>query len=154
MYEAGTLGNQGLQPCESTILTSKLLTMKHDFILRIYNHTRNHTLADINNITVSDITLISKPHKQGICMHNGNRKKFGYKLELSKKFFDWAGSHSYPILAFKGEYIDIIVKDFPRYPCFAQDKYEARNIMNGWKSFSNNGFPECLLHRKVEILPI
>jgi len=130
--------------------------MKHNFILRLHQYKRDTTLADIDSITISDITLISKPHKHGICMHNGNRKKFGYSIELSRKFYEWAGSHNHPILAFKGDYLDIIVRDFPRYPCFAQDKYAAKSNLTGWgyTNYLNEGFPKCLLYRKVEILPL
>jgi hypothetical protein len=126
----------------------------YNFTLRIYNpETRNCYLTDINNITISDITIISKPSKYSdICTHNGNKKKYKYDFTLSKKFLYGAGSHSSPILAFKGDYIDIHITNFPRYPAFYQDKHEARNIMNGYNSFQNNGFPIQLKYLKIEVL--
>lgn len=125
-----------------------------NFTLRIYkDETRNPVLSDLQSITISGITLLSKPTKHSICYHNGNKKKFGYSIELSKPFHKVSGSHNYPNLSFKGEYLDVIVKDFPRYPAFYQDKYEARNIMNGMGHNSmNHGFPIQLLHRRIEIL--
>jgi hypothetical protein len=128
--------------------------MKHNFIIRLYNYQRTHTLGDINNITISNITLISKPHKKGLCYHNGNKKKFGYTIELDKEFLDWAGSHNHPILAFKGEYIDIIIKDFPRYPVFCQEMSAARSNLTGYgyTNYMNEGFPICLLYRNIEII--
>jgi len=127
-----------------------------DFILRIYaDKTRIPILSDLQNITISGITLISKPTKHSICYHNGNKKKFGYSIELSKPFNMVSGSHNYPNLSFKGEYIDILIKNFPRYPAFYQDKYEARNIMNNMGHNSmNRGFPKQLLYRDIEILQL
>lgn len=85
-------------------------------------------------------------------MHKGNQKRFGYSINVSKPFNNISGSHSSPILSFKGEYIDITINGFPRYPCYCQDKYHARNIINGHHNDSvNNGFPIWLLYRKVEI---
>lgn len=83
-------------------------------------------------------------------MHKGNQKKFGYSIELSKPFNKVSGSNSYPNLTFKGEYIDIIIKNFPRYPCFCQNKYAARNILNGYKD--TNSFPTYLEYRKLEFI--
>lgn len=124
-----------------------------NFTLRIYNQERTHTLGDFNSVTISGITLVSKPNKHDICFHKSNQKKFGYSIELSKPFLKWAGSHNYPILAFKGEYIDIHVKGFPRYPAFYQNEIDARNVMNGYgHNCMNGGFPLALLYRKIEIL--
>ena len=36
-----------------------------------------------------------------------NERKFGYSISLSKNFNKVSGSHSYPNLTFKGDYIDI-----------------------------------------------
>jgi len=62
--------------------------MKHNFIIRIYkDKTNNPTLSSLQNITISDITILSKPSKYGeICEHKSNQKKFGYTFKLSKKF--------------------------------------------------------------------
>jgi hypothetical protein len=130
--------------------------MKHNFIIRIYkDETRNPILSDLSDITISDITIISKPTKFGkICEHNGNKKKFKYTFNLNKQFNYASGSHSSPNLSFKGEYIDITVKNFPRFPVFTQCKYQAKNIMNGYNVHLNNGFPIQLLYRKIEIIII
>ena len=61
---------------------------RYNFTIRIYkDECRNPVLSDLNNITISDITIISKPQKfDGICEHNGNKKKFKYSFKLNKKF--------------------------------------------------------------------
>lgn len=124
---------------------------KHDFTLRIYQGKSSWLRGEINDITVSNITLVSKPEKfGGVCMHKGNQRKFGYTIELSKKFRRVSGSNSYPNLTFKGDYIDLIVKGFPRFPCFGQDKYAARNILNGWTD--DKSFPTWHEYRKFEFL--
>jgi len=126
----------------------------YNFTFRLHNpKERNCYLTDIDTIIISDITIISKMSKySNICTHNNNKKKYKYDFTLSKEFLYGAGSHSSPILAFKGDYIDIDIINFPRYPAFCQDKYEARNIMNGYNPYSNNGFPIQLNYRKIEIL--
>lgn len=131
--------------------------MKFDFTIRLWQNKERHpALTDISSIVVSDITLISKPEKYGnACLHSGNAKRFGYSIKLSKKFNFGSGSHSSPTLSFKGDYIDINVFNFPRFPAFYQDKYEAKNIINGYSCNSlNNGFPIQLLYRKIEFLNI
>lgn len=132
--------------------------MKHNFIIRIYkNEINNPTLSDISNITISDITLISKDSKFGeLCLHKGNQKKFNYSLEIKGKFNEVSGSHNYPTLSFKGNYIDIIVKNFPRYPAFYQDKVAVRSYFAGYgyTNYSNKGFPIQLNYRKIEFLTI
>lgn len=141
--------------------------MKYNFTLRLYKNTHGNTiLSYLQNITISDITLISKPSKFGeICMHRSNQKKFKYNISLSSSFLRIAGSHSSPCLAFKGEYIDIIVKNFPRYPVLTQNHYLAINSMNiewagRFNEFGNweinnsisNGFPHQLMYRKLDVL--
>jgi len=130
--------------------------MRYNFVIRIYaDKTRNPTLSDLQNITISGITLISKLTKfEEPCLHLNNQKKFNYSIELSKPFNKVSGSNNYPNLSFKGEYIDIIVKNFPRYPAFYQDKYAARDCLNGYgyTNYMNLGFPHQLLYRKIEII--
>jgi hypothetical protein len=48
--------------------------MKHNFIIRIWrDDCRNPVLSDLQKITISDITLVSKPSKfDKVCLHNGN----------------------------------------------------------------------------------
>lgn len=122
-----------------------------DFTLRIYQGESSWLLGEIPEIIISDITILSKPGKYGgVCMHNGNQKKFKYSIKLSKNFNKVSGSHSYPNLTFKGDYIDIKIKNFPRYPCFAQCKYAARNILNGYTGY--NSFPNYLKYRRIEFL--
>jgi len=128
----------------------------YNFTIRIFkDKVNNPQLSQIDFIEISGVTLISKKSKiDGLCMHLGNQKKYGYKISISKKFNRISGSHSYPSLTFKGEYIDIVVKNFPRYPAFYQDKYAARNCLNGWgyTNYLNKGFPHQLLYRKIEII--
>lgn len=130
--------------------------MKYDFIIRIYkDKTRNPTLSDLQDITISDITLVSKKTKcDEICLHKANQKKFKYNIELSKPFNKISGSHSYPNLSFKGEYLDVIVKNFPRYPSFYQNKYAAKSCLEGfgYTNYLNGGFPHQLLYRKIVII--
>jgi hypothetical protein len=128
-----------------------------DFTIRLYNYEkeRTSTLEDINNITISNITLVSKPYKVGkVCLHKGNQKKFGYRIKIKGKFFYSAGSHSSPILSFKENYIDIEVTNFPRFPMLSQDYYAAKAYLNGhgYTNYLNNGFPIYLMYRKLEIL--
>lgn len=131
--------------------------MKTNFILRIYKDTTgNPVLSYISDVTISGITLISKDMKfGGLCLHKSNQKKFKYSIELSKAFNHTSGSHSSPNLSFKGEYIDIIIKNFPRYPSFGQCHYYARNILNGAKPNGlpmGNGFPHQLNYRTIEFI--
>jgi hypothetical protein len=127
-----------------------------DFTIRIYKDTCNNpTLSSLNSITISNITLITKPSKfEDICLHKGNQKKFGYSISLSKSFNKISGSHSTPTLTFKDEYIDIIIKNFPRYPSFGQDYMAAINCLNGYGYVGklNKGFPHQLLYRNIQII--
>ncbi len=130
--------------------------MKHNFTIRIWKDETNvPKLSNLQSIVISDITILSKSSKfGGFCWHSANRKRYGYDYELSKQFNLVSGSHSAPNLTFKGEYIDIIVKNFPRYPAFYQDKNAARDYLNGfgYTNHMNNGFPKQLLYRKIEII--
>ena len=131
--------------------------MKYNFKIRIYQpDNRIPTLTDISDITISGITLLTKGAKyDGLCWYKGNQKKFGYSIELSKPISNVGGSHNHPAISWKGNYIDIILKDFPRYPCFGQDKYTGRNAMNGHTCNAiNNGYPIWLEYRKLEIIEI
>lgn len=125
-----------------------------DFTIRIHQGEQT-SLSDLRNITISNIALITKRHKYDMPhIIRSNRDKFGYSAKVKGKFYKGGGSHSYPRICFKGDYIDIEVKDFPRYPAYGQDKYEARNIMNGYNSILNDGFPMWQNYRKVEIINI
>lgn len=130
--------------------------MRNNFTLRIYkDETRNPVLSGLTEITISGITLISKPQKfNGVCIYKGNQRKFGYTIKTSKQFERVAGSHSLPILSFRGEYIDIIVTDFPRYPSFSQSKSAAQGCLDGYKytNHINKGFPKQLLYRNIEFI--
>lgn len=132
--------------------------MRCHFILRIHKPDKNiPDLSSLRNIVVCDVTILSKPNKfGGICFHKSNSKKHGYTVELSKSFNSVSGSHSYPTLSFPGTYIDIIIRNFPRYPAFYQCKYAARNCLNGWgyTNYMNKGFPKQLLYRKIEFLTL
>jgi len=130
--------------------------MRANFTLRLYkDEVNNIVLSSLQNITIADITLISKLSKfEEICVHNGNQKKFGYKINILGKFNKVSGSHSTPTLSFKGNYIDIEVVNFPRYPAFYQATYAARNCLNGYGYVNeiNNGFAHQLKYRKIEII--
>lgn len=130
--------------------------MKFNFRIRIYKDTVNSpVLSSISNLTISNITIISKPNKfGGICTHNGNQKKFGYNLKILGLFNKVSGSHSSPSLTFKGNYIEIEILNFPRFPAYCQEVSAARNCLNGYSytNYLNKGFPHQLLYRKIEIL--
>lgn len=132
--------------------------MKYNFTIRIYKDLeRNPYLSDLSSIVVRDIKILTKTMKfDGLCYHKSNQKKFGYSFTLSKPFNKVSGSHSSPCLSFKGDYIDIIVKDFPRFPAYYQDKYAANSFLSGYgyTNFPNDGFPIQLLYRKIEFLNI
>lgn len=76
-------------------------------------------------------------------------------VKLSKPFNKVSGSNSSPTLSFKGDYIDIEVTNFPRYPCFNQDYWAAKNCLNGYgyTNYLNFGYPIWLMYRKIEIHP-
>ena len=126
----------------------------YNFTIRLHQNKVVSILSCIQAIVLSDIALVSKPTKHGdVCLHLSNQRKYGYTIKISKPFNKVSGSLTSPSLTFKGEYIDIEVKNFPRFPVVVQDKYTARNNMNGHPCFDlNNGFPIQLLHRKIEIL--
>jgi hypothetical protein len=129
---------------------------RNSFILRIYQPQTNTILASISDIAICDITLVSKPSNfDGVCMHLSNQKKHGYSIELSKPFNKISGSNSSPSLTFKGEYIDIYVKNFPRYPAYYQKQIAARDCMNGfgYTNHINKGFMYQGDYRKIEIIP-
>ncbi len=128
--------------------------MRYNFTVRIHQDERRTCIGDIAELIVAGICLVSKPHKfGGVCQHIGNQKKFGYKMLITKKFAEVAGSHSSPMLAFKGKYLDIQIEDFPRYPVFCQDYTAARNILNGYGvNHPNNGFKYS--YRVIDILNI
>jgi len=121
--------------------------MKTSFTIRLYqDKKRNPILTDISSLTISGITILSKYGKfEPVCFHKGNQKKFGYKIKTSKSFFKVSGSHSGSPLSFRGSYVDIIIKDFPRYPCFGQQKYST-------PGYSGNPFPTWLKYRKLEFI--
>lgn len=130
--------------------------MRHNFTFRLYqDDVNNYALSMIDGIVISDITLVSKPSKFGeVCFHKSNQRKYGYTMEISRPFNKVSGSNSTPTLTFRGKYIDIIVKNFPRYPAFYQDYTAVKNCLNGWgyTNYLNDGFPHQLLYRKFEFL--
>lgn len=127
-----------------------------NFTIRIHKDTCNNVvLSSLNSITISNITLITKPSKfEDACLHKGNQKKFGYSMSLSKPFNKISGSNSTPTLTFKGDHLDIIIKNFPRYPSFGQEYSAARNCLNGYGyvNYLNKGFPHQLIYRNIEII--
>lgn len=125
-----------------------------NFTIRLYQG-QGTCLADVSSITISGITIIKKDSKhQKPFIVKGNCKKFGYSAEVKGKLFSAGGSIAYPCITFRGEYVDIEVKDFPRYPAFCQDYIAARSCLQGWgyTNYLNKGFPNWLLYRRIEIL--
>ena len=128
---------------------------KFNFTIRIHKPKVRTSLADLQYITISNITLLSKPTKFGdICLHLNNKRLFKYHIRLSKTFNKISGSNTYPTLSFNGDYIDIIVSNFPRYPAFYQDTLAVRNMLQGYgyTNYMNEGFPTQLLYRNIEII--
>lgn len=130
--------------------------MRFDFTIRLYkDEDRCPTLSDISYLEISDLPIVSKTKKYGgFCFHETKKRKFGYSTKFSKRFTYATGSHSGTCLWFKGDYIDIHVKNFPRYPAFTQEMAAVRSCLSGWgyTNWINNGFPKQLLRRKIEIL--
>jgi hypothetical protein len=128
--------------------------MRTNFTIRIYqDRVNNPVLSYLSDITISGITILSKPSKfEDICMHKSNQSKFKYSIALSKRFNKISGSHTSFNLSFKGDYIDIIINNFPRYPSFYQCKYSANNALNGYVGELNSGFPHQLLYREIKFL--
>ena len=129
---------------------------KFNFIIRIHQPTVNSSNADMRSVTISNITLIRKDDKyRKPSIVKSNQKKFGYDIDIKGAFLKYGGSVRYPTITFKRKYIDIEVRNFPRYPAFTQDKYDARNIMNGYGyNVFNNGYPTYLTCREVQIIMI
>lgn len=131
-----------------------------DFILRIYKRIETTTLADIQHIALSGLPIISKQTKfDGVCLHKSFQKKYGYSVEVKNpnKICKVAGSHTYPVIGFKGEYLDVVVKNFPRYPAIYADYHICRNIMNSNDAkhyMLNMQFPTWMKYRQFEILPL
>ena len=125
-----------------------------DFILRIYQSTQATCLASIGSISISNINLIIKDSKFDIPRFNKTSiRKYKFDISINGKFHKIGGSHSTPCITFKGNYIDIIVKNFPRYPAFAQDIHYARNWMNGYTTkYVGNGYPIWTEFRKYQII--
>jgi len=126
-----------------------------DFTIRLYQPKSLSCLDTIDNITISNITLISKNTKyQTPYVREGNKKKFNYEIEYKPQFMKAGGSHSLPYITFKGKYIDIYVKNFPRYPAYCQDIYAVRSCLKGYgyTNYLNNGFPYGGIQERIEIL--
>lgn len=125
-----------------------------DFKLRLYEGDIS-SLSSLHNITLCNITIIDKNSKfERPRVIESNAKKFGYTVEIKGKFLNGGGSHSSPCITFKGKYIDIIVRNFPRYPSFYQCKHTANNIKNGYfnpKETLHDGFPVWEKYRQLEI---
>lgn len=99
-----------------------------NFTLRLFKGTYSNEYY--STLTLSDIHIIGKDGKfEPARIFKGNQKKFKYVINIKGQFSKVAGSNSYPLLWWKGEYIDIEIKNFPRFPVIAQDWHVARNIM-------------------------
>lgn len=128
--------------------------MSYNFTIRIHKYLRTICIYDINTIEVSNIKIYGKYSKyDGFCEFKSNKKKFGYSYTINGAFSKVAGSHSSPILWHNKEYLDIEVKNFPRFPVITQDKYIARNLLNG-NFQTTNGFPHWVGNRKIEFINI
>ena len=90
-------------------------------------------LYDIDSVFISNILLLCKPSKDikpFVPKKTLSRTK-DLKVTVSKNLAKFGGSHRYPRITFKGKHLVIKVENFPRYPCFCQDKYDARNNIKG-----------------------
>lgn len=126
-----------------------------DFTIRLYQSKSLSCLDVIDNITFSNITLVSKDTKyQKPYVVEINKKKFNYEIEFKPQFMKVGGSHSSPCITFKGKYIDIHVKNFPRYPVYYQDCYAARSCLSGYgyTNYLNDGFPYESIQERIKIL--
>lgn len=149
------------QEAKRLLSISQKKNSKFDFKFRLYRDDMNAwLLSQIQVIFISGLPIVSKQTKMGgLCFHEKSQKKFGYSVKVRGRYFNTAGSHSYPIISFKGEYIDFIVKDFPRYPAFYADSHAARNLLGGYRTdmfgISGQGlYPTWMQYRKFEIIPI
>lgn len=124
-----------------------------DFIIRIYQPSQSTSLAYFDELTISNITILRKYHKYDLPkLIDYNLKKFNFDVKIIGKFLKQGGSHNYPTITFKNNYIELLIKNFPRYPVFTQDYYVAKNIINGYSGNSiSNGYPIYLDYRKVTI---
>lgn len=111
-------------------------------------------LADMTDVTISNITLLNKYSKFDTPkLNKKNEEKFGYEAKVKGSLLKVGGSVSYPRITFNGEYFEIVVKGFPRFPVFTQEYSAARNALNGWGYTGiNMGYPNYLLYRKIEII--
>lgn len=95
---------------------------KYNFKLRIHQSSSNSCLYSLRNITISNITIIDKYGKFQAPVITKNAQKFGYSVNIKGKFAKVGGSNTYPCITFKPKYIEIEIKNFPRFPAFAQDR--------------------------------
>lgn len=105
----------------------------YDFDIIINKPESLSCLYDFNSIVISNILLLYKPSKdiKPFVPKKTLKRTKGLSIEVGKNIAKWGGSHRYPRITFKGNQLVIKVKNFPRYPCFAQDKYDARNNIRG-----------------------
>lgn len=125
-----------------------------DFTIRLYQG-ENTCLSDLTELTISGITILKKNFKhQKPFLVEGNIKKFGYTAKVKGKLLSNGGSHQYPCISFNRDYIDIEIKNFPRYPAFTQDIYAVKSCLQGYgyTNWLNNGFPKWLMYRKIEFI--
>lgn len=128
---------------------------RYDFTVRIHKPKGTSILNSIKVLTLSGIHIISKKKKfGGLCYYKENQIRFMYNIDVKGKFAEVSGSHSSPTLTFKGKYIDIELKNFPRYPAFYQTYVAARDNLNGYgyTNHINKGFETYLMGREIEIL--
>ena len=126
-----------------------------DFTIRIHQSKTLSCLDNISEIIISNITLIRKDTKYQIpYVVEGNIKKFNYEIDHKPKFYKQGGSHSTPCITFKGNYIDIHVSNFPRYPAYYQDWYAVKSCLSeyGYTNYLNKGFPYEEVQKRIEIL--
>lgn len=96
---------------------------KYNFIIRLSKSKSNSCLYSLSDITISGITIINKNAKFELPKITNNINKFGYNINIKGNFLRVGGSNSYPVITFKDEFIDIEIKNFPRFPAF----YETNN---------------------------
>lgn len=126
----------------------------YNFTLRIHQDTlKSSLLGYFRTLYVSNILILNKPSKFTRVVRN---KDVDFYLNW-KQLYIVSGSNSYPVIAFKGDYLDITFRNFPRYPIVNHFSYTERssvktyirNLEAGYQIPACKGWTE---YRKVEIL--
>lgn len=127
-----------------------------DFTIRIHQFTGSgSTLGLFQNLWVSGYKIIGKPNKFGGFIHHkhkGIETWFDYK-----RIYNTGGSNSYPVIGFRGKYLDIHFKNFPRFPIVDEVSETSISYVEMLKKnlklgYTPNRFSKWHEYRKVELL--